>query len=116
MKKATNSDPIFVRIDNLLSLKQKKQKELIDYLNIRKTSYSEWKSGISTTYLSYIEAISDYLETSPNYLITGNSDDTFVASVPSLDEMDMRLLSAFRPLNSPQKEKVIQVVEILASY
>lgn len=113
MKPITNQDPVFLRIDSLLKEQGKKQKDLLEFLDIRKTSYSEWKSGTSKTYLSRLNDISTYLNTTPDYIVSGKEKG---ASIDALDEMDIKLLGLFHAVKKGNKEKVLRIMEMLVAY
>lgn len=66
------------------------QKDLADYLHIKKTVITDWKSGKSKSYLAHIKSISEFLNVSVDYLLINDSDqncaDKYVNRKPLLNE------------------------------
>ena len=59
-------------LDRIISLLGKKeQRELTDYLGLKKTAFSDWKSGKSNSYRKYLIEISEFFNVSIDYLVYG---------------------------------------------
>lgn len=56
----------------LLENQGKTQKQLCDALGIGKQTFSNWKSGISSSYTKYLSQIADFFEVSVDYLLNKN--------------------------------------------
>jgi len=57
------------KISQLLSIQNKTQKDLTDYLGIQKTAYTQWKLGKNNSYTKHISKIAEYLDVSTDYLL-----------------------------------------------
>lgn len=56
-------------IQSLLEKQKKEQQELCKYLNVSKSTFSNWKSGNSESYLKKLPEIADYFGVTVNYLL-----------------------------------------------
>ena len=65
---------ILDKISCLLKEKNKKQKELTDYIGISKNNYTDWKSGRSNSYMKYLPQIAEFLDVSLDYLVGTTPD------------------------------------------
>lgn len=66
-------------VDKILFLLDKKglnQKDLTDYLGVKKSVFSSWKSGKSVSFNKYINQIASFLGTTPDYLWGWTDDPT----------------------------------------
>lgn len=107
-----NTDPVFERIERLLSDQGRTQHSLLESLGMNRTAYGNWKSGQSKSYLKRIDGIADFLEVSPNYLLRGiETEPTSAPRTAAEDE----LVRLFRQLNIERQECVIRVVRALLS-
>lgn len=61
-------DLVLQRIIDEMKLKNIKQYELTDYLDINRNSFGNWKAGLNKSYLKYKHAIADFLDVSVDYL------------------------------------------------
>ena len=50
-------DQIFERIESLMRSQGVKTKEMLDYLELHRCTYDNWKAGKSKSYLKYIDKI-----------------------------------------------------------
>ena len=57
------------RIVELLKSKNKKQKDLTDFLGITKNAFTNWKSGSNTSYIKYLPKIAEFLDVSVDALL-----------------------------------------------
>lgn len=97
---------ILDRIINLLGTTD--QKQLTDYLGLKKTAFTDWKSGKSNSYRKYLMEIADYFSVSLDFLVYGRksvdvlSDDAkdLLAYYNNLSEIDRENFSA-KPKPSP---------------
>ena len=105
-------EPVFERIERLLNEKGKSQQELLAALGMNRSTYSNWKLGKSKSYLKQIDAIAEFFDVSPSYLLRGIEDGPEEGTKgASEDEM----LRVFRQLNPKRQEMVIQVGRTLLS-
>lgn len=91
-------DTTLMRILDLLNEQGKSQKDLTSFLKISANSFTNWKSGLNTSYKKYIYAIAEYFNVSVDYLL-GNSDERKkeTANNDSLDNELIRLLADLTP-------------------
>ena len=61
---------ILDRIVELLG--EQDQKKLTDYLHLKKSAFTDWKSGKSNSYRKYLIEISEFFGVSIDYLVYGN--------------------------------------------
>lgn len=62
------------KIQELLKKRNKKQKDLTDYLGITKNAFTDWKSGRINSYMKYLPQIAEFLNCSVDYLL-GRTDE-----------------------------------------
>lgn len=66
------------KIIKLLEESNKSQKDLTDYLNLDKSTFSAWKNGKSQSYNKYLAKISDFLNVSTDYLVSETLELDFI--------------------------------------
>ena len=59
----------------ILLMNGREQKELTDFLGLKKTAFSDWKSGKSNSYKKYIVEISEFFGVSLDYLVYGKKQE-----------------------------------------
>lgn len=84
------------------------QKQLTDFLGLKKTAFTDWKSGKSNSYRKYLVEIADYFKVSLDYLVYGKED----ASKISDDVKE--LLDYYNKLSDIDKGKLLGKAETLA--
>ena len=57
------------KIEALLKESKKSQKDLTDFLGIKKSSFSSWKAGRNTSYIKYLPQIAEFLNVSTDCLL-----------------------------------------------
>ena len=55
-------DPVFSRIEYLLSSQDKSQQQLLAALHVNRSTYSNWKLGKSQSCLKRIDEIAEFLD------------------------------------------------------
>ena len=63
-------------LNNIISemnTKNKKQKDLTDFLGLTKNAFTDWKGGKSKSYMKYLPRIAEFLGVSVDYLL--NADE-----------------------------------------
>ncbi len=89
-------------LDNIileLKRKNKKQKELTDYLGITKNAFTDWKSGRIKSYMKYLPQIAEFLGVSVDYLLNTDEnkkspDTSHLGEMSERDRDAARLYSA----------------------
>ena len=103
-------DKIFQRIDCLMKDQGKRMKDLLTYLGLSHSTYDNWKTGKSKSYLKYIEKIGEFLHVTPNYIVTGMD---MMASIPDeLEAQEEELKSLFRQVTSETREYVLKIMRL----
>lgn len=97
---------ILNRIISLLGTRD--QKELTDFLNLKKSAFTDWKSGKSNSYRKYLIEISEFFNVSLDYLVYGKES---LSKALTSDEQE--LLENYHKLTNDDKEKVLEKVQEL---
>ena len=85
----------------IMLLGERKQKSLIDYLEVSNSTFSDWKSKKSESYIKHLIKIADFFDVSIDYLVYGEN-------AVRLTESEEKLISDFRNLSSQGQEYIIQ--------
>lgn len=93
------------RIDGLLQEKNINKTKFLSDLGYSKNAYSEWKKGITQSYMNKIDKIADYFNVSTDYLL-GRTDD------PAFTIPEYQYFSEHE-LTEEEKKKVDEYVELL---
>lgn len=88
-----------------LLLGEKDQKELTDYLNLKKSAFTDWKSGKSNSYRKYLIEIAEFFGVSIDYLVFGKSAASESAVLTDIEE---GLLTDFRSLSQQGQDYIRQ--------
>lgn len=70
------------RIVQLLKEKNKKQKDLTDFLGITKNAFTNWKSGNNTSYIKYLPIIAEFLDVSVDALLGKETQSNLMVQLP----------------------------------
>ena len=96
-------------VSDLLKTQNKSQKDLTDFLGIKKNAFTNWKNGHTESYKKYLPQIADFLSVSIDYLLgkesnsgTENVDYTYAA----YDELT-------RELNPEQIKQLVDFANFL---
>lgn len=84
------------------------QKQLTDYLGLKKTAFTDWKSGKSNSYRKYLVEIADYFNVSLDYLVYGKE------SISTLSDDAKELLEYYNNLSDMDRGKLLGKAETLA--
>lgn len=84
------------------------QKELIDFLDLAKGVYSSWKSGRSRNFCEHLGEISQFLNVSAEYLVTGVEAKKTIEN-----EREHELLEWYRKLSAEKQDAVMQNIKWL---
>ena len=99
---------ILNRIISLLGTRD--QKELTDFLNLKKTAFTDWKSGKSNSYRKYLIEIAEFFNVSLDYLVYGKENQ-----VTTLTADEQELLENYRQLTSNGKEEASKRMQELTT-
>ena len=86
------------RIIKLLNEQGHSQRELIDFIGLSNGAFTGWKYGRGKSYITHINKIADFLNVTPNYLLTGADDNKNDFTVGELEMIKM-----FRELDEEAK-------------
>lgn len=101
-------------IDNMLNLMKAldiNQNELCDYLHIGTSTMSNWKTRGTDPPAKYIIPICEFLNVSPERLLTGNESTAQAAS--ELSENEQEMLELFEKFTDREQIKIIGKIEDL---
>lgn len=99
----------------ILDNKNIKMSELCSYLGINTSTMANWKTRNTDPPAKYIIPICEYLNVSPEYILTGKdlSKKTTIIDLPStqLTENEMEIIELFKKLTERQQLKLIVKAE-----
>lgn len=98
------------RIFSILSQKGITQKEFSQNIDVNEKTVSAWKKNNSLPPVDKISKISDYLNVTIEYLITGNENTKHISLSPD----EENLLSYFRELNDKDKGFILGEAKVLS--
>lgn len=113
------------RILDLLTFKNKEQQHLADYLGLRKSVVTDWKSHKSHSYMKYINQISTFFEVPVDMFYCSNEDyykyrDNLINSntinsnqsshIEVYDQTAIELLNAYNALSLSDKARALAYV------
>ena len=110
-----NYKMILERITNLLKQQGKMQKDLIEYLNLPKGTYSNWQRCISYSFLKYMDSISAYLGVSVTYLMTGEISSLGQEIKEPITDNDIEIIKIIHTLDYKTQTKIINALRVYAS-
>lgn len=93
------------RIFQLLKSKGKMQKELAAYTGISTAAISDWKTHGTNPSSDKIVAIAEFLDVSPEYLLTGKESEK------NLSENEIEVLHIYRKFSDRDQLKIIGRLE-----
>lgn len=97
---------ILDRISALLG--NREQKELTEYLKLKNSAFSDWKTGKSKSYKKYLIEISEFFDVSIDYLVYGKKENS-----PELTDNEWELVYKFRHLLDIDKGRILDRMETI---
>lgn len=95
-------------LDRIISLLgNTDQKQLTDYLGLKKTAFTDWKSGKSNSYRKYLVEIADYFHVSLDYLVYGKENTN------NISDDAKELLNYYGKLSDIDRGKLLGKAEAL---
>lgn len=85
----------------IMLLGDRKQKSLLDYLEVSNSTFSDWKSKKSESYIKHLIKIADFFDVSIDYLVYGEN-------AVRLTEAEEKLITDFRNLSPQGQEYILQ--------
>lgn len=92
---------ILNRISELMG--DREQQELTNYLGLKKTAFSDWKSGKSNSYRKYLIEIADFFDVSIDFLVYGKEKSPSM----ELSEDERDLLLIFKTFSEREKGELL---------
>lgn len=84
------------------------QQKLTDYLNLKKSAYTDWKAGKSKSYLKYLIEIAKFFDVSIDYLVYGKEKSS---STEQLTADEQELLTYYKDLTKREKRIILETAE-----
>lgn len=103
------------RIIELLERNGRNQKELMDYLGIKKSAFTDWKAGKSRSYLKYASEIANYFDVTTDYLLRGETDIKEKPTARNGDEHSEIMKKIISGSSKLPEEKQLLVLELIKS-
>lgn len=100
---------ILDRIIILLKENHKTQKDLCDYLGVKKNAFTDWKGGRSESYKKYLPEIAEFLGVSVGYL-TGKTDIKKELTALTDDELTNEIIRKIISLPPNYQLRVIDYI------
>jgi transcriptional regulator with XRE-family HTH domain len=110
------------KIIDILATKGLTQKELTDYLDIDKSTFSQWKNGKSQSYNKYISKIAEFLGVSTDELIgSGEAAEPVYLDNETRELLDTlrkrpEMRTLFKVSQNASKEDVEMAVDIIEKF
>lgn len=101
------------RIFDLADKKFPEQKDFAAAINTTPSIVSQWKNNITTSYKKRLDVIASALDTTVDYLLTGEKKKPTVKD-DGLTEAEQALMDLFRRLTPDQQDMVIRIVQAAA--
>ncbi len=100
-------DPILDRIECALKAQKKTKKELLRYLGLQETNFTNWKYKNSKAYMKHIDKIALFLGVTTNYLLHGNTSSE---ESMNLTDDERKLISKYRLLDAHKRDTIMDLV------
>ena len=100
IKRIPTEDPVVDRIEEILKIQNKTQKEMMTYIGIDSSTFTTWRYANGKSYMKHIQGISDLLGVSTSFLLNGTPDEERMLYV---EEDEMTLIKLYRILDSHKK-------------
>ncbi len=84
----------------LLDKNNLKQKDLMDYLNLEKSTFSAWKAGKSASYKKHISEIANFFNVSTDYLLNDDTDTSIPSNIESLPNEKVHLIPVYESVSA----------------
>lgn len=91
------------KILTLLKEQNKTQQDLVDFLGIKKSVFSSWKSGKSRSYYKYIDKIAEFLNTTPSDLLNYSTIQVKEVKYDRMMNIDSETLPVYKTVEFEYK-------------
>lgn len=106
---------VLTRIMELLERSGHSQKELMDYLGIKKSAFTDWKAGKSQSYVKYASQIADYFGVTTDYILRGSNNHNEKPISAQTDELPEIIQKIVDDATTLPPEKQLLVLELIKS-
>ena len=101
------------RLDKLLKEKGVNKTTFLQDLNYSKNAYSEWKSGVTKSYMNKIDSIADYFGVSVDYLLCRTENPTVVDDEWLATPVALSAPEGYDALTEEGKKQIQELIKIL---
>lgn len=102
---------ILNNILNLMKIKGVRQADLARYLGISRNAVTQWKTGVSKSYMDYLDQLASYFDVTKEQLIHANQDTLYKTQL-SLNDQEM--LKNFHTLPQSVQHSISQLITDLS--
>lgn len=95
------------RLEEMLNKRQITKIAFLSDLGYSKNAISEWRKGITRSYMNKIDQIADYLDCSVDYLLGRENKKDAPLPVPMLGKDAQKLLDMYDEMGKESKEQLI---------
>lgn len=88
------------KIISLLEQNNLKQKDLMDYLGLEKSTFSAWKAGKSASYKKYISQIAKFCNVSTDYLLNDTNNNSIQSNIESLPNDNVYMIPVYENVSA----------------
>ena len=99
------------KIQSLLKEQHKTQKNLTDFLGLKKTTFTSWKSGKNTSYTKHIGEIAEFFNVSTDYLLGKSEQKEKTAATDDLSAIKQKILNNCTNLSEKELDDVLDYIE-----
>lgn len=110
-KKEGEKMEVMTKIVELLKEAGKSQTDLMEYLNINRNVFTDWKAGRNHSYRKHLPKIAEFFGVSVDFLLGKTAEKEKAAEPGGLSPVDARLLSLFHSLNAEGQARAVETLE-----
>ena len=107
---SVSGDVIVSRIIYLAKKEGKPERDLVDYLGLKRGTFGNWKRGQSDSYLHYLKEIAEYYHVTPNYLILGDDGLSVLRGEEVFSKEELEIIELYRSISSKEKRCVANLL------
>ncbi len=109
----SSKDLVVDRIILLAKRNGRHEKDVVEYLGLKRGTFANWKRGQSDSYLHYLKEIAEFFHVTPNYLILGDDGIEIQKGEDIFNKDELELINAYRELNLREKRYIKKIVDIM---
>ena len=108
-----NTDPVLLRIVELLNKQEKTDKEFNEALGFANGTLYQWKNDDRrTAYYLYIREICEYLKTTPNYLFYGVEA---VENKETYSSKENEIINMYQKLDKEKQDCIFETIRLFSN-